>query len=453
MTDQVIKCYGSMRVYLFEYGLLWLYRLLYMPCLWIGLTYTRARRRGRPVCNEQSRQLWGYYDHVPQKTACGRIWIQAASVGEVKLALECIVRLRAARHTEFFLSTTTTTGYALACAHLGDKKDVWVGFFPYDCVTASARAWEVIRPDRMVLIESELWPEHLAQARKRGVPVWVVNARMSDRSYARWSYVKCIARWLYGYVDTVAASCKSGVTKYRRLGIDSVCRVELVGQLKACITLKHRLIGVERERMLASMGWPCAQTSPCVLLGLSLWPGEERALLIAAKQAHALGQAVCVVLVPRHAEKASVFIDAIQKSDMAWGQRSVNAVHAGNKQKGIYCYLADTTGEVDTFLQLADVVMVGKSLLHHVGGQSPLDAARFQLATLMGPRYSNFSDLVDEMKRFGAIRVVSTECEATAVMLEWLLSKQKRAAFEQGMRDWYLSQQDPYEELIRLMHT
>ncbi|MEI6861236.1 MAG: glycosyltransferase N-terminal domain-containing protein, partial [Verrucomicrobiota bacterium] len=161
--------------------MIWLYRLLFPPVLLFAAPYYLWRMRRRGGYRRHFTQRLGATPSLPPKTpGVPRIWLQAVSVGEM-LALGPLLEGLRAAGGEIYLTTTTSTGYAEA-RNRYTPLVLALGYFPADIWPFSRRAWDAVQPDLVVLMESERWPEHLAQARGRGVPVVCVNARLSDRS-------------------------------------------------------------------------------------------------------------------------------------------------------------------------------------------------------------------------------------------------------------------------------
>ncbi len=176
--------------------MIWLYRLLFPLGLLVGIPHYLLRMLRRGGYAEDFGHRLGLWPHLPKKNDnARRIWIQAVSVGELLALGPLLKRLAEEKSIEIVLSTTTSTGYRVARDRYGDLV-LAVGPFPLDFLPFSSRTWNRIQPDLAVLVDSELWPEHMYQARKRGVQVAILNARMSDRSFGRLRKAGCFRKLL-----------------------------------------------------------------------------------------------------------------------------------------------------------------------------------------------------------------------------------------------------------------
>jgi 3-deoxy-D-manno-octulosonic-acid transferase len=216
---------------------IFLYRLLFLPALLVVLPVFLWRTRGRGDWRQNFGNRFGRFANVPaRKTGVPRIWLQAVSVGEL-LAVEPLLEpLQRATGAEIFLTTTTTTGFAVASERLrGRAALLGPAFFPVDFWPWSARAWRAIAPDLVILAEGERWPEHIHQAARRGVPVVCVNARLSDRGFRRARRMRGIATAAWRGITHVLASSESDAQRFRALGFGE--RVQVTGSIKLDVEL------------------------------------------------------------------------------------------------------------------------------------------------------------------------------------------------------------------------
>ena len=183
-----------------------------------------------------------------------RIWIQAVSVGEVEALAPLVEKLSATPDIELVITTTTSTGYKI----LRDKyapKCLYVGVFPMDFWLFSRRAWNKIKPTMAVLMEGELWPEHMHQAKARKVPLMLINARMSDKSFARYLRIKFFARRLLDKFAKIGASSELDMSRFIALGV-SPSRIFVSGNLKfdtlpSAILSKEEKLALRRKIKVA----------------------------------------------------------------------------------------------------------------------------------------------------------------------------------------------------------
>ena len=165
--------------------MIWLYRVLFFPALALVSPYYLLRMKRRGGYRRHFLHRFGAVDHMREKTpGIRRIWLQAVSVGEMLAIAPLRDAFKKDPTVEVYLTTTTSTGFKLAVDRYREMT-IGLGYFPLDWWLFSWRAWQLIQPDLVILTEGERWPEHTQQARRRGVPVLCINARLSDKSYRR----------------------------------------------------------------------------------------------------------------------------------------------------------------------------------------------------------------------------------------------------------------------------
>lgn len=423
--------------------LLFSYRVLYFPLKLLYDLIRRRQKKGRPRFEIQAQNRWGYYDKSKaDKHPC--VWVHAVSIGELKLAMRLIDKWLTCDKRLFFISVTTTTAYQILCQTYG-KEDVHVnyGFFPYDTVRSCRRAIECINPSMIVLLESELWPVFLCEAMRYKVPVWLVNARISKHSYKLLSKFPSIAKLLYGKLSGVLASCKITVSQLKSLPF-SIQRLSYEGALKTDIPAGKRLKHEAKLEGLKNLGLNVSMDTK-VLLGVSTWPGEEAMLLHVIEALKQSGEDVVLICIPRHAERRQELTELLDQSGLPWQQRT----NFNSQAHHAIVYLADTTGELSTFLALADVAFVGKSSHNHVGGQNPIEPISYGLPTIMGPEYSNFEAIVQSMLDQKAITVSENDEAIMAALLTLLRQQDKCDRMSRQARRWLKQRQGVYESVVK----
>lgn len=385
--------------------MIWLYRLLFLPGLLVALPYYLLRMRRRGGYRKDFQHRFGRFRRLaPPAKGTQRVWVQAVSVGEVLAVGPLLDALQRFGDVEVVLTTTTSTGYAEARKRYADKV-LTVGIFPLDFWLFSRMAWARIQPDAIVLTESELWPEHLRRARKTDTPAFLVNARMSDRSFRRYLKVRPLAGWLFSQLDHIYTASTLDQERYIQLGAKPEATVS-TGSIKLDVAIDPLLSAAERAALRLDLGFP---ESAFVLLGSSTWPGEEAVLLAAQRALIERGVDCRLLLVPRHAERAPELVRLLEGQDLTWYQRSTG----GEVPVNLQIHLADTTGELTRLTQVADLAFVGKSLEPHRGGQTPIEAAGLGVPVLMGPNMTNFKLIAAAL-----VHVEAAEVLADAAALE-----------------------------------
>ena len=430
--------------------MIWLYRSLYplvLPVLLPGILL-RMRRRGG--YRHRFGDRFGLLPSRRGSHPAPCVWVQAVSVGEV-LAIEPLLRelARERPDLEWWVSTTTSTGFALARERLADLARI--GYFPLDWWPCSALAWSRLRPSLVLLAEGEVWPEHLQQARRRGVPCVLLNGRLSDRSFRRYQRAGRWASFSWSWLSAVLAVSDRDARRIRRLAGPEV-PVQTTGNLKFDVDLPGPLRPPARRTARADLGLLAAGgEEPLVLLGSSTWPGEEELLVrvVRAFLADRPAQPLRLVLVPRHAERAADLRAELAGSGLPLSVRSED----GPCRAGAVVYLADTTGELRHFTALADLVFIGKSLPPHRGGQTPIEGAAAGRALVSGPDLSNFRTPSRGLEAAGGLRRAASAEEAEAILLTLLRDGDARATLGERSRAWYESNHGACERMAEALQA
>lgn len=376
--------------------MIWCYRLLFLPFLIVSLPYYGYRMWRRGGYGRDFQHRLGRFTRLnPPAAGKKRIWLQAVSVGEVLAIGPLIDALQADGITEIVLTTTTSTGYAEARKRY-QSKVLAIGIFPLDFWLFSKKAWSRIQPSCCILTESELWPEHLHRAQNKNIPVYLVNARMSDRSFARHQKLPFLARRILQKFEGIYAASEIDQTRLFQLGAPRE-RLSMTGNIKFDVPLPAPLNTEAKTKLRKALGFTGSER-PFVLLGASTWPGEEAILLEAQKRLISEGVDCRLLLVPRHAERAPEILPLLEAQELSWYQRST----AKNIPDNLKIHFADTTGELTALSQAADLAFIGKSLPPNQGGQTPIEAAGLGIPLLVGPNMNNFKAVSNTLIKAGA---------------------------------------------------
>jgi 3-deoxy-D-manno-octulosonic-acid transferase len=416
--------------------MLWLYRLLFLPALLLSSPFYLRRMWQRGGYGENFRERFGGTGALPAKSsAVKRIWLQAVSVGEMLAIAPLLQAWRREGAVEIYLTTTTSTGYRLARERYHELT-IGIGYFPLDWWGFSARAWRRVRPDLVILTEGERWPEHIHQAAVRAVPVVAVNARLSDRSFTRMMKFRHALEPLLRGITRVLACSEHDAVRFRELGIaDSA--ITTTGSIKLDVEIPL-ISAEEKTRLRRELGLP---PDGLILMGASTWEGEETALVKALQKSRAAGQNCSLLLVPRHAERRSAIELMLKGRALSCHFRSKGAYGAkagpADRPAAVEVAVGDTTGEMRNFLQLADVVFVGKSLPPHSEGQTPVESAILGRPIIFGPGMGNFRLIARELVAAGAAAMVSDGDELADQAVQLLGDADLRARSGAAGRAWH----------------
>lgn len=328
------------------------------------------------------------------------VWIHGASMGETIAVLPLVGELLQTPNRSVLVTSGTVTSAALMAERL--PAGAIHQFAPVDTPSATARFLDHWKPDIGLFVESEIWPNTLSAARKRGIRLALINGRMSERSFKGWRYARRTASRILSFYDLCLAQDDDTAARLRALGARNVL---VSGNLKADAPPLPA-----DENKLAALRHAIADRP--VLLAASTHPGEDETILPAYDVLKRQFPDLLAIIVPRHAERGPEIA-------MLCGTRSVVRRALGAEPAGdTAIYIADTMGELGLFYRVAQFVFMGGSLVPH-GGQNPLEPARLHRAVLAGPHTENFVRAYDAIfTAQGLGRVHSSgEIAAAAAML------------------------------------
>jgi 3-deoxy-D-manno-octulosonic-acid transferase len=340
------------------------------------------------------------------------IWVHAVSVGEV-LAVAALVdelQRRFPQH-RIFISTTTDTGQALARKRFGEAN---VFYFPMDFAFAIRPYLRALRPQLVVVAETEFWPNFMRLAHARGARIAVVNARISDRSWPSYRRFRGLLRRLLENVDLFLAQAPEDAARLKDIGARPE-RVQVAGNLKFDIPAPAPPAIVEslRKSMAASVAGP-------VLVCGSTVEDEEPLLLKAFENLLVQHRRAVMILAPRHPERFATVAALLGQMSIRFRKRS--DWNGEDLAGGVF--LVDTIGELAALYALADIAFVGGSLVPR-GGHNIIEPAQHGAAIVVGNHTENFRDVVSLFQSKDAVRIVGP-AELPLVFLELLANDAER---------------------------
>jgi len=343
-------------------------------------------------------QRFGFYSPGVRGRLAGgrRIWVHAVSVGEVMIAMKLIQAMREEDDAlAFVLSTTTSTGFKMAAR----AKCPWLEpvYNPLDFYFTARRAVSTIRPKMLILVEAEVWPNIVCEARAAGAKVALVNARLSPRSEKRFRAARWITAPVFNQLDLLCLQEPEDVGRWTALGVEAK-RLTVTGSIKFDERTSAGRPAKDFRSLLLALG--VAADAP-ILLGGSTFEGEEVLLASVYQELRGKFPDLFLILVPRHFERSPGVLAQLEKAGLRVALRT-QQVSDGRPD----VLLVDTTGELRDWYACAMVVFIGKSLCAR-GGQNPAEPVAAGIPVIFGPNMQNFSTLSRQFLRHGGAEEVT----------------------------------------------
>ena len=367
------------------------------------------------------------------------IWVHAVSVGEVLAVSGLVIGLRR-RFPKYrvVVSTTTATGQKLAAKHFGEDS---VFYFPLDFAFAIRPYLSALRPQLIVLAETEFWPNFLRLAHASDARVAVVNARISDRSRPGYRRFRFILKRVLRNIDLFLAQNSEDASRLRDIGAPAN-RVQVSGNLKFDVSAPFPAPIVASLR--SNFQQDGAGAEPVVVCGSTV-EGEEELLLRAFENVLASHPRAVMILAPRRPERFNEVAQLLERLGIRFWRRSSwsgDAIGGG-------VFVVDTIGELASLYALADVAFVGGSLVPR-GGHNIIEPARHGVPIMVGNHTENFRDIVSLFQSQDAVRVVRP-AEFHGVLMELLSNEEERIALGRRGADTLRSQMGATEKTLRAL--
>ncbi|WP_444757255.1 lipid IV(A) 3-deoxy-D-manno-octulosonic acid transferase [Pseudomonas sp. A014] len=371
-------------------------RTLYTLLFHLGLPLVALRLFLR------GRKAPAYRQRIAERFACklpamrqGGIWVHAVSVGESIAAAPMVKALLTAYpDLPITLTCMTPTGSERIRAMFASEPRVQHCYLPYDLPWAAARFLDHVRPKLGIIMETELWPNHIHQCARRGIPVALANARLSERSARGYARFAGLTRPMLEEMSLIAVQTETEAERFRSLGARAQC-VQVTGSIKFDLKVDDQLL--PRARQLREQ-WSALQRP--VWIAASTHEGEDALILEAHQRLLQVHGDALVILVPRHPERFDA-VHELCRERFTTVRRSSGAAVDGQVQ----ALLGDTMGELMFLYALADITFVGGSLVP-TGGHNPLEPAALALPVITGPHVFNFLEISAMLREAGALQQV-----------------------------------------------
>ena len=365
-----------------------IYNLLFPVFLLLSLPGYLIKMKKRGGFGTGLSERFGIYHRRAADEPKGGLYVHAVSVGEVFIALKFIREWIKTHSEPVVLATSTATGHQVV--RDAAIPGVRALYSPLDVPGLSGRCLSRFQPKAVVLIEAELWPNFAEVCHRRGIPMVMLNARLSPRSEGRYKKVRSITSLLFSRLNALGAQNANDKGRFAGIGVvEDIIRV--TGSIKFDVmgdTPAAKRTDFQEILDKTSKGKP-------VVLAASTHAKEEALIATAVREAGAFP-----LIVPRHAERRADVVKDLQAAGFYPILRTAGVFPEEIPDNA--CYVADTTGELRDWTALADVAIIGKSFLAK-GGQNPVEAIAARIPVITGPDMTNFADLVALLEAAGGI--------------------------------------------------
>ncbi len=400
-----------------------LYNILFTISFLLSSPYYFMRMQRRGNWRKGFAERFGKYDTNLKQAITNRqvLWLHAVSVGEVNVCTQLIRSLEARLpNIKIVVSTTTTTGMG----ELQRKLPTHISkiYYPIDYRKCVARALSALSPVAVVLIEAEIWPNFIWRALDRGTPLFLVNARLSERSWRGYRRFRFLFRPLFAAFAGVGAQNEADAARLRELG----CRpeaVQVVGSLKFDAAQLDERRHLDVPAVLRQLGVPA---SARLLVAGSTHAGEEALLAEIFQRLRQRFPDLFLVLVPRHFERSREVGQELAERKVKFVYRT--EIGAGTRRGNgeVDCLLVNTTGELKFFYEHATLIFVGKSLTAQ-GGQNPIEPGALGKAMVFGPHMQNFAETARSLLGRDAAVQVRDAAELESSLAQLLADEGRRS--------------------------
>ena len=380
----------------------WLYNFLFPIFFWLSAPFYFVKMWRRGHWQEGFGERFGRYRAKVKQAITNRhvLWIHAVSVGEVNICTQLIKAIESrAPNLKIVVSTTTSTGMAELNRKL--PSHIVKIYYPIDGRKPTLRAIKAIHPEAIVLVDAEIWPNFLWRAYKDDLPVFLVNARFSEKSHRGYKRYAFLFRHLFAGFTGVSCPNEADADHLKDLGCRSHA-VRIVGNLKydAAKLDERRVLDV--PSLFRQLGVP---EGARVCVGGSTHAGEEAILAEVFVRLRQQFPDLFLVIVPRHFERSKEAGKELSARGIKFVYRSEVVANSHYERGKVDCLLVNTTGELRYFYEHATVIFVGKSLTAR-GGQNPIEPAALAKPIVFGPNMQNFEAIAKAfVEKNGAIRV------------------------------------------------
>jgi len=378
--------------------MLFLYNILF-PVIFIlflpGMIIKLIRRPGHKASFMERFAIFSAAKKAQLAQLDNAVWIHSVSVGETVIALSLIKKWTEEDPSkQFVLSTTTTTGQELAQTKANDN--VTVIFCPIDFIFFVKHTLKLVKPKLVVIFETEIWPNLIVQTSNYGAKLAMVNARMSDNSVKGYTRFKRFIAPLLERIDSICVQSKLDGDRFA--SISDKLDINVPGNLKFDQSIPSKLPDAGLEKYFGDGDFD-------VLLAASTHPGEEKLIASEFIKLKELFSKLKLVIVPRHAERGGEIANDLTELKVSFARKTIPV----ESDQNVDCLLADTTGEMLTFINASSIVIMGKSMAGHDEGHNLIEPALMAKPIITGSILKNFRFVLNVLKQKDALITIDND--------------------------------------------
>lgn len=376
-----------------------LYNLFFPAGILFFLPGLITKYRNRPGWKSTYAERFGRFS--PERAAeleafHGAVWVHAVSVGESVVALSAIkVWLKRDPSLKVVISTTTTTGQELVRKQLPERCTAI--FCPIDFIFWVQKTFNLIRPSKLVIFETELWPNLVCMAKQNQVRTVLINTRISDKSFKGYRRFRKFFAPILRCFDAIGVQTETDRERLEVIAPDIKDRISVTGNIKFDQTPPPGP-GFDLAPIFGT-------GHDGVFIGASTHSPEDALIIDSFRKVRETKKNAKLILVPRHAERGNEIEKLLEKTPFRYHRRSLGGTPEGE----LDVLLADTTGELASFIKSSDIVIMGKTFAGNDEGQSIIEPAVIGKAILTGPKLKNFRQALDALKKNHAVRIVEPD--------------------------------------------
>lgn len=388
------------------------------------------------------------------------IWIHTVSVGEflaAKILLDKIITLRP--ELNILITTTTPTGSQLVLDYIKNKDNINIKhlYFPYDVKFICQSFISKIKPKMAVFFETEIWPKMFGVIKNNNIKLFIINARISDKSYQGYTRIKDYIKNILSKVDYIAAQTETDKTRLLSLGV-SKNNISVYGNIKYNLQLPEDI--TEQSNIYKKFLIKNNQNKK-ILIAASTHPGEEEIILDIYNNIRQHDNNLLLILVPRHPERSMQVAKLcelcsdykyhiVKYSELFDRNHANSAVDSTNLERDPDIFILDTIGKLLYFYNLSDLAFIGGSMVD-IGGHNPIEPALLDIPSIIGPYYSNFTDIVNNLQKNKGILVAHDKKDLENAIMKLLTDKNSSEKLARSAKESLKTHQLVLEQYIELL--